>query len=90
MSTATGLMPLTGLPDRASCIKRARALAAHPRAEGSTLAVLWLDIDRFQAINRALGHSGGDQVIARIAQRIRSRTPAAAELNHVGADEFVP
>ena len=63
MSSSHGLMSLTGLPDRSSCLARAGTLAALPPADAGTLAVLWLDIDRFQAINRALGHAGGDQVM---------------------------
>jgi diguanylate cyclase (GGDEF)-like protein len=89
MTSTGGLMPLTGLPDRASCLARAATLAGLPASPGRALAVLWIDIDRFQAINRALGHAGGDQVILQIANRIRARIPGRSELHHLGADEFV-
>lgn len=89
MNAPRTVIALTGLPDRNSCVAEARRLGTLPTAPGQTLAALWLDLDRFQAINRALGHAGGDQVIHRIATRIAMRTGRAGVLCHVGADEFV-
>ncbi|MBK6582575.1 MAG: diguanylate cyclase [Gammaproteobacteria bacterium] len=47
-------------------------LVAEARQRATTLAVLWLDLDRFQSINRAFGHAGGDQVIDQVARRIEA------------------
>lgn len=53
------------------------------------LAILWIDMDRFRQVNDSFGHAGGDSVISRIAERIRSAIAIPCELVRMGSDEFV-
>jgi diguanylate cyclase (GGDEF)-like protein len=78
----------TGLPDRSACSEHLNELLVRS-GSGHAVAVFWLDLDRFHAINRGLGHQAGDQVLNRIAARISTRVPQRLDLFHVGADEFV-
>ncbi|MBK7728934.1 MAG: EAL domain-containing protein [Gammaproteobacteria bacterium] len=89
MPIPISLHALTALPDRSACMVEAGRLVAEARQRATTLAVLWLDLDRFQSINRAFGHAGGDQVIDQVARRIEAHRNPATVLCHVGADEFV-
>jgi diguanylate cyclase (GGDEF)-like protein/PAS domain S-box-containing protein len=80
--------PLTGLLNRRSF---ERELAAHGalsvRYGGSGAAIL-LDLDNFKFINDTLGHSAGDDVIARASNVLRSRLRDTDVLARVGGDEF--
>jgi len=89
MSKTARYHPVTGLPDRGTCVRTLHELVNAARAASAPLAVLWLDIDRFQAVNRALGHRAGDQVLDKVARRVSARLPSACTLCHVGSDEFV-
>jgi len=88
--------PLTSLCNRASM--RNRLQAAISRASVSNYALLFLDFDRFKLVNDSLGHNVGDELLKRIADRLRTalnspdsmgeltRQATAARL---GGDEFV-
>lgn len=84
-----GRDPLTGFLDRNGCLQAAARLADDSAASGRSLAVLWFDLDRFKQINESFGHLGGDEVIADIAIRFRTRASGRAELSRMGGDEFV-
>lgn len=49
----------------------------------------FMDMDRFKLVNDMFGHASGDSVLLEIANRLRSASPADAELARVGGDEFV-
>jgi diguanylate cyclase (GGDEF)-like protein len=51
--------------------------------------MLFIDLDRFKAINDVLGHVAGDQVLVEVAGRLRRMTPAGALAGRLGSDEFV-
>jgi diguanylate cyclase (GGDEF)-like protein len=79
---------LTGLPNRLSfesALQEALAQANHSR---STLAVLFLDLDRFKQINDTLGHRFGDMFLKHVANRLMGAVPAGEVLARVGGDEF--
>src|SRR3546814_1027632 len=59
-----------------------------PEANISTIALLFVDLDRFKAINDAHGHSAGDAVLTTLGQRI-ARTAAPHFTCRLGGDEFV-
>ncbi len=77
--------PLTGLANRS--LLRERIAAAISR--GETLALLSLDLDRFKAVNDLHGHPTGDQVLVRVAARLRAAARGAEIIARLGGDEFV-
>ena len=81
--------PLTGLPNRSLLLDRLRqAIARAERTQGS-LAVLFVDLDGFKAINDRLGHDVGDQVLRAVAQQLRSAVRPPDTVCRLGGDEFV-
>ncbi len=81
--------PLTGLPNRALLVDRlTHAVAVAARAPGS-LAVLFLDVDRFKAVNDHYGHSVGDQVLCQVAARVHATVRESDTVGRWGGDEFV-
>jgi diguanylate cyclase (GGDEF)-like protein len=52
------------------------------------LAVLLIDLDRFKDVNTHLGHSGGDELLIQVAQRLRRIAPAGSSVARLGGDEF--
>ena len=79
---------LTGLPNRALFLDRlSRALGAAAR-EFEPVAVLYLDLDDFKAINDSQGHAVGDQVLVALGQRVRACLRPGDTVARLGGDEF--
>lgn len=81
--------PLTDLPNRNLLINRmqqAHALCAH---HGHLGAVIYLDLDRFKAINDALGHRIGDELLKQVAIRLSAQKSKEDTIAHLSGDEFV-
>jgi diguanylate cyclase (GGDEF)-like protein len=76
---------LTGLLNRRGFVE---ALRERDRPDAS-LAVLFLDLDRFKQVNDGLGHEAGDAVLAEVARRFTVAAPAESLLARWGGDEFV-
>jgi diguanylate cyclase (GGDEF)-like protein len=80
---------LTQLPNRAAFNRTLDKCLGEARASGDDLAVLMIDLDGFKGVNDALGHGAGDDVLRRVADKLRSpyllRQCFAARL---GGDEF--
>jgi diguanylate cyclase (GGDEF)-like protein/PAS domain S-box-containing protein len=80
---------LTGLANRTQLIEKLEyALAVLPSLGGS-VAVLFIDVDRFKTVNDTLGHDGGDFLLKTVAERLRSVTRAGEVVARLGGDEFV-
>lgn len=80
--------PLTGLPNRAAFLNRLAQALARSDPAGSTVAVLFIDLDDFKEINDSFGHPVGDQLLISAARRLTSVTRTADMLARSGGDEF--
>ncbi|MBO7819322.1 diguanylate cyclase domain-containing protein [Burkholderia pseudomallei] len=80
---------LTGLPNRRRLLSTIDTLAAQPDTRSRRVALLYLDIDGFKAVNDALGHSAGDALLRHLAESLRAATREGDMLARVGGDEFV-
>jgi diguanylate cyclase (GGDEF)-like protein/PAS domain S-box-containing protein len=81
--------PLTGLPNRVLLQDRLNHALAHAKRSGSSLAVLFADLDRFKEINDNFGHHIGDKVLIEIARRMQRCIRENDTLARVSGDEFV-
>jgi diguanylate cyclase len=81
--------PLTGLANRALLMERLAQALARIERHPSSVAVLFLDIDRFKTINDNFGHEVGDSVLACIGDRLRKALRPEDMASRFGGDEFV-
>jgi diguanylate cyclase (GGDEF)-like protein len=81
--------PLTGLANRALLMERLAQALARTERRPSSVAVLFLDIDRFKTINDNFGHEVGDSVLACIGDRLRKALRPEDVASRFGGDEFV-
>lgn len=80
---------LTGLPNRVLLHDRLSQAIELARRQGTQLAVLFLDLDRFKHINDSLGHAVGDQLLQSISQRLVGCVRHSDTISRQGGDEFV-
>ena len=78
---------LTGLPNRAYLEERTRDTLADVAA-ARRIGVVFLDLDRFTAVNDSVGHGAGDLVLAQAARRLRAVIPVHDTVARWGSDEF--
>ena len=81
--------PLTGLPNRACLEERLEVLLPLAEVSGRGLAVMFVDLDRFKAVNDTLGHWVGDEMLRLVAARLRECVREDDLVARVGGDEFV-
>jgi len=82
--------PLTGLPNRdALMVQLQQSMAQIQTAGLGSLAVCFIDLDRFKPINDEHGHVVGDKVLQSVAGRIRSVARNGDFLARIGGDEFI-
>jgi diguanylate cyclase (GGDEF)-like protein/PAS domain S-box-containing protein len=79
---------LTGLPNRLIVLDRLQQDMALARRTGSAMAIAYLDLDGFKAINDQYGHQAGDQVLVEVARRLKALVRASDTVCRLGGDEF--
>jgi diguanylate cyclase (GGDEF)-like protein len=79
---------LSGLRTRRRFEQEVRAAMARSRRDGTTGALLMLDLDHFKRVNDSHGHPAGDKLIAEVADVLRRRTREGDVLGRLGGDEF--
>lgn len=80
---------LTGIPNRVLLADRMKQAIAKSARERNVVAVCYLDLDGFKAINDNLGHDAGDQVLVEVAKRIENAIRGGDTVARLGGDEFV-
>jgi diguanylate cyclase (GGDEF)-like protein len=80
--------PLTGLPNRKSLEERLESAIAGAKTQGSTHALLYVDLDFFHRINDSFGHLAGDDLLRRLAPVLQSSLRPGEMLARIGGDEF--
>jgi len=82
---------LTGLPNRLALeeLLSAAIMGGKQERDGTFSAVLFIDLDRFKAINDTLGHRAGDEVLRIVAERMRSSIGVGDVIARQGGDEFI-
>ena len=79
---------LTELPNRSLFVDRLRQSMSRARREGTNLALLFIDLDRFKNINDSMGHSAGDKLLVAVAEALRSCVRESDTIARFGGDEF--
>ena len=81
--------PLSGLPNRIMLHERLTEALANARQHEGRVAVLFVDLDRFKAVNDNFGHAAGDHLLTAVADRLRLAVREEDLLARLGGDEFV-
>jgi diguanylate cyclase (GGDEF)-like protein len=81
--------PLTELPNRTLLAEHLEQGLARARRYGRSVALLYIDLDGFKLVNDSFGHAAGDELLSRIAARLREGTRSADLLARQGGDEFL-
>jgi diguanylate cyclase (GGDEF)-like protein len=79
---------LTGLANRPAFMHDLDNAVSRARQTGTTIAVLYIDLDRFKVVNDSLGHAAGDELLVVVAQRITSVMRTNDRVARLGGDEF--
>ncbi|HEV7720502.1 MAG TPA: EAL domain-containing protein, partial [Iamia sp.] len=81
--------PLTGLANRGLLMEQLGQALARARRRPGSVAVLFLDLDRFKVLNDSLGHAVGDDLLVEVARRLERIMRSADTVARLGGDEFV-
>lgn len=80
--------PLTGLPNRTLFFRKLDHSIIQAQHHQCSLAVLFIDLDNFKTINDTFGHAQGDQILERVAERLRSNVRESDTVARLSGDEF--
>ncbi|MDQ3025711.1 MAG: EAL domain-containing protein [Pseudomonadota bacterium] len=79
---------LTSLPNRRALEEHLESVLALAKSQGSTHALLYVDIDFFHRINDSFGHLAGDELLRRLTPVLQSSLRSGETLSRIGGDEF--
>lgn len=80
---------LTGLPNRSLIYELAHQLLASARRNGTKIAVMFFDLDRFKPVNDTYGHELGDKMLQEVATRLKNSVREEDVVGRLGGDEFM-
>ncbi|MBB3182839.1 diguanylate cyclase (GGDEF)-like protein/PAS domain S-box-containing protein [Halomonas fontilapidosi] len=80
---------LTGLPNRVLLADRIHQAMASARRHQHRLALVFIDLDGFKAVNDVHGHDMGDRLLVELSQRMQAALRESDTLGRLGGDEFV-
>lgn len=80
---------LTGLPNRLMLTMRLEQMLHRAQRDQTRIGVLFVDLDRFKAVNDTYGHETGDRLLQHVAKRLRGSLRATDIIGRFGGDEFV-
>ena len=81
--------PLTGLPNRTLLNDRLEMGIAQANRSGTSLAVCFMDLDGFKAVNDTFGHGAGDLLLVEVSRRLMKISRATDTVGRIGGDEFL-
>lgn len=79
---------LTGLPNRSLFFERLEQVLKQSHRNGRKFALLFLDLDGFKSVNDNLGHDGGDELLKKVAKKLRACVRESDTTARFGGDEF--
>ena len=80
--------PVTGLGNRTALVEVLEYGVHRAAVRGMDAFLLFIDLDRFKAVNDAFGHPTGDELLRQVADRLRAALPDALVISRFGGDEF--
>ena len=80
---------LTGLPNRLLGQERLATAIRRAKRNDESIAVLWIDLNKFKQINDVHGHAAGDSVLRQVAERLSKRLRESDTVARMGGDEFM-
>lgn len=80
---------LTGLPNRLLLQQRLKLAMEHSQATDSSFWLVFIDLDDFKYINDTLGHRSGDELLTKVADRLKKSIPETDTVARFGGDEFI-